>query len=112
MAHACELETSLYLAIRPDLVRMERAVREIPEWDSDHAWMDWSDGPLAVMPWWNAISHTGVHGDATKATAEKGLLLFEAAVHGMIELVDELRAWPIEKRQDMHQRPVQSEIRW
>src|SRR2546427_108494 len=23
-----------------------------------------------------------------------------------------VRAWPIEKRQDMHQRPVQSEIRW
>jgi len=30
MAHACELETSLYLAIRPDLVQMEHAVKEIP----------------------------------------------------------------------------------
>ena len=28
MAHACELETSLYLAIRPDLVQMDRAVTE------------------------------------------------------------------------------------
>ena len=30
MAHACELETSLYLAIRPELVQMEHAVKEIP----------------------------------------------------------------------------------
>ena len=35
MAHACELETSLYLAIHPELVQMDKAVREIPEWDSD-----------------------------------------------------------------------------
>ncbi len=34
MAHACELETSLYLAIKPDLVQMDRAVREIPDWGS------------------------------------------------------------------------------
>ena len=30
MAHACELETSLYLALQPELVQMDRAVREIP----------------------------------------------------------------------------------
>ena len=35
MAHACELETSLYLAIRPELVQMDNAVREIPDWDAD-----------------------------------------------------------------------------
>ena len=33
MAHACELETSLYLAIHPELVQMDKAVREIPDWD-------------------------------------------------------------------------------
>src|SRR6185503_1713556 len=36
MAHACELETSLYLAINPELVQMDKAVREIPDWDSNH----------------------------------------------------------------------------
>ena len=30
MAHACELETSLYLAIEPELVQMDKAVSEIP----------------------------------------------------------------------------------
>ena len=48
MAHACELETSLYLAIQPELVQMDRAVREIPDWGSEHVWMDWNDGPLSV----------------------------------------------------------------
>ena len=51
---------------------MDKAVDENSFPEGKHSLMDWSDGPLAIMPWWNAISHTGVHGDATKATAEKG----------------------------------------
>ena len=54
--------------------------------------------------YWGRWTQTGVHGDATKATAEKGRILFEAAVTGLVELVDELRAWPIDERQDMHRR--------
>jgi hypothetical protein len=61
---------------------------------------------------WGRWTKTGVHGDPTKGTAEKGRILFEAAVAGLIEAIDELRAWPIAKRQDMHQLPVQSHIRW
>src|SRR5207248_4416394 len=72
MAHACELETSMYLAIDPEAVDMERAVDERGFPAGDHAFMDWSDGPLKIMPWWSAFSRTGVQGDATKATAEKG----------------------------------------
>ncbi len=71
MAHACELETSLYLALEPELVQMDRAVREIPP-RSDSVHMDWSDGPLSFMPHWSALSESGVAGDATLATAEKG----------------------------------------
>jgi creatinine amidohydrolase len=71
MAHACELETSLYLAIEPGLVQMERAVKEIPP-QSEFMWMDWSDGPLSYMPHWSALSQSGVTGDATVATAAKG----------------------------------------
>jgi hypothetical protein len=29
-----------------------------------------------------------------------------------VELVGELRAWPIAARQDMHRQPVQADIRW
>jgi creatinine amidohydrolase len=80
MAHACELETSIYLALEPDLVQMDKAVKEIPEWDSEHVWLDWSDGPLSVWPHWSGLSHSGVVGDATLATREKGEALLSAAV--------------------------------
>ncbi|MDE2508910.1 MAG: creatininase family protein, partial [Planctomycetota bacterium] len=61
---------------------------------------------------WSRWTKTGVHGDATKGTAEKGRIIFNAAVDGIVRLVDELRAWPIEPRTDMHAGPVQSKIRW
>lgn len=79
MAHACELETSLYLALRPDLVQMELAVDEVPAYYTDNWWMDWSDGPLAYTPAWSAISQTGVTGAATLATAETGRALLDCA---------------------------------
>ena len=72
MSHACELETSLYLAIEPDLVQMDKAVREIPSW-TENVSSDWpSAGPLSYMPNWSGLSHSGVMGDATVATADKG----------------------------------------
>jgi creatinine amidohydrolase len=98
MGHACELETSIYLAIDPDAVFMDKAVDENSFPEGTHAWMDWSDGPLHIMPWWNAISHTGVHGDATKATAEKGRILLDAAVKESVEFVRELKEKPLPVR--------------
>ena len=50
MAHACELKTSIYLALEPDLVQMDKAVKEIPEWDSEHVWLDWSTAPSRCGP--------------------------------------------------------------
>lgn len=79
MAHACELETSIYLALRPDLVQMELAVDEVPADYTDNWWMDWSDGPLSYTPAWSAISETGVTGAATVATAETGRALLDCA---------------------------------
>ncbi len=79
MAHACELETALYLAIRPDLVQMEHAVTEVPAHYTDNIWMDWSEGPLGYMPHWSAISTSGVTGDARAATRENGVRWLDAA---------------------------------
>ena len=71
MAHACELETSLYLALDPELVQMERAVNERPP-ETEHIWMDWSDGPLKYMPHWSALSESGVTGDAALGHGREG----------------------------------------
>jgi len=98
MGHACELETSIYLALDPDAVFMDKAVDENSYPEGKHAWMDWSDGPLKIMPWWNALSHTGIHGAPTMATAEKGRILLDAAVAECVEFVRELREKPLPVR--------------
>jgi creatinine amidohydrolase len=100
MAHACELETSMYLAIDPDAVDMDKAVDEHGFPEGEHSWMDWSDGPLKVMPWWSSFSRTGVQGDATKATAEKGRALLDAAVAECVSYVGELREKPLPERRE------------
>jgi creatinine amidohydrolase len=94
MNHACEFETSLYLALRPDLVDMTQAVRELSHRPSKNYWTDLiaGDGPLAMMEHWSQLSESGVMGDPTKATAEKGRELLEAAANGIVELVDEMLA--------------------
>jgi creatinine amidohydrolase len=90
MGHACELETSIYLAIDADAVDMERAVDERGYPAGEYAFMDWADGPLKLMPWWSSFSATGVQGDATKASAEKGGELLEEAVRECVGFVREL----------------------
>jgi creatinine amidohydrolase len=98
MAHACELETSIYLAIDPDAVAMDRAVDERGYPAGEYASMDWADGPLKLMPWWSAFSRTGVQGDATAATGEKGEALLELAVEECVGFVRELLAKPLPQR--------------
>ncbi len=60
--------------------------------------MDWSDGPLKLMPWWSSFSESGVQGDATRATAAKGEALFEAATQEIAAYVTELRGVPLPER--------------
>ena len=62
--------------------------------------------------YWTRWTDLGVHGDARPATAEKGRVIFEAAVSGLVEFVDEWQAWPLADRRDFHTRPVQRQIRW
>ena len=104
MNHACEFETSLYLALRPDLVDMGQAVRELSHRPSKNYWTDLvaGDGPLAMMEHWSRLSESGVMGDPTKASAEKGRALLEAAAAGIVELVDELLARESPPRVDHH----------
>lgn len=112
MAHADEFETSLYLHLAGDRVKMDEA-REGNDRMGRFASSDsTSNYPLRLNDYWGRWTQLGVHGDPTVATAEKGRILFEAAVNGLVEAVDEIRDWPIEKRSDQHEGPVQSGIRW
>src|ERR671930_79652 len=100
MGHACELETSIYLALEPDAVDMAAAVDEVGYPASENAYMDWSDGPLKLMPWWSSFSRSGVQGRATLATAEKGERLLEAAVAEIAGHVRDLRSRPLPQRRE------------
>ncbi len=110
ISHACELETSMYLAIKPELVDMSQAVSEIDPWPTESipAFNDLVAGPapgssgVAWMPYWSTFSKTGVRGDATKATAEKGAAILDAAAEGMVQLVREMRRLEIKPRVDHH----------
>jgi creatinine amidohydrolase len=112
MAHADEFETSLYLHLAPDRVKMDRAIAGndvVGKYVSSDSTYDY---PVRFNDFWGRWTKVGVHGDPTKATAEKGRIIFDAAVSRLIELVEEWRSWPVANRADQHARPVQSQIRW
>lgn len=102
MSHACELETSMYLALEPSLVRMDQAVREIPDW-SEHVWNDWpGSGPLSYWPHWSAFSESGVMGDPTVATAEKGQAFLARARAEASQFIAEVARRPHAPGRDHH----------
>jgi creatinine amidohydrolase len=105
LAHACELETSLYLAIDPEAVDMTKAVDEQSYPETEHAWMDWSDGSLKCMPWWSSFSRTGIHGRPTLATEEKGTALLDAAVAECVQYVREIKRMPLPARKEPRETP-------
>jgi creatinine amidohydrolase len=107
MAHACELETSLYLHICPERVRMEKAIKDIqPRW-SEQVWVDLAgSGPVAMIDDWSRINETGVEGDATLATAEKGRIWAEATIDRLISFMGDYRSHPIKARRDFNHQPA------
>ena len=88
--HAGEIETSTSLAVRANLVKMDRAVRSIPEFSSRY--LDFT-GIRGIL--WYAhtqkISTSGVMGDPTKASAEKGERIWEMMVAHLVALVEDLK---------------------
>ena len=112
VAHADELETSLYLHLAPERVRLDRA-RAGGDVTGVYLSSDsTSNYPVRFNDYWGRWTQIGVHGDPTAASADKGALVYEAAVSKLVEIVDEWRAWPIAERSDQHEHPVQSQIRW
>jgi creatinine amidohydrolase len=102
MSHACELETSLYLAVRPDLVQMDKAVREVPEWNENVA-NDWpGGGPLSYWPHWSAFTESGVMGDATVASEQSGAAFLDQAHREVARFIDEVVRRPHAAGRDHH----------
>jgi creatinine amidohydrolase len=113
-SHADELETAAYLAIDEAAVDMSQAVRDMTIRQSPHIWADLagrkprpdSKHPLVMMEHFSTGSVSGVRGDPTKATAEKGRRVLDAAAREIAEIVDELRAREIVLPTDYHDAEV------
>lgn len=105
VAHACELETSVYLALDPDNVEMDKAEEDTSFNKSPHFWSDLAGAPPAgyrnavgLTEFWSTVTKDGVKGDPTKATAEKGRVLLEAAADELVAIIREFRDRPIVPR--------------
>lgn len=80
--HAEEIETSMVLAIAPELVDMGAAVKEYPSFPP---WFDYT--PVR----WERVTSSGVLGDATVATPEKGEKILGEILDAMEDLYRQFR---------------------
>ena len=91
MGHACELETSYMLHLRPDLCQMQRVVDETDFIATPDYYMDWIEGgSLVANPPWDDDTKTGAYGAGSHATAEKGRLWLEAAINEKADHVEQI----------------------
>jgi creatinine amidohydrolase len=105
VSHACEMETSALLYLRPDLVDMSKAERDLGFQSSKYMWRDLRmTSPVVFNEQWSRFSRTGVQGDPTLATAEKGRILVDAVVEHLAGLLRDLKAREFRPRVDHHER--------
>ncbi|HTO99803.1 MAG TPA: creatininase family protein [Anaerolineales bacterium] len=91
MGHACELETSFMLHLKPELCHMERVVDETDFIATPSYYMDWIEGgSLVANPPWDDDTRTGAYGAGSHATAEKGRLWLEVAIEEKVGHVEEI----------------------
>ena len=92
MGHACELETSMFLFLQPELVHMERVVDEMNFITTPSYYMDWMEGgALIANPPWEDDTITGSYGTGSLGTAEKGKLWLDAAIAEKVGHVAEIQ---------------------
>jgi creatinine amidohydrolase len=88
MGHACEFETSMMLALRPDLVRPEE-IRDDPPRDDPIL-----RGLYLAADMWQRTDH-GAVGYPERATAEKGRAFLNAAITRVVEVIQALLQRPL-----------------
>jgi len=104
MAHAGELETSVYLHLDSSRVQMEKAVKEMGLPRSDFIFLDLMESsPIKFMDIWTRFSKSGVYGDPNTATVDKGRVIFEAVVSAFLNLIREFKSRPDGQQVDHHQ---------
>ncbi len=115
-AHACELETSVYMYLDGDNVRTDEIKDGVISFNEEHSPFHWVDlfgaGPATIISWTSSYSETGVLGEPELATAEKGRRAYEEAVKQLVRFVAYFKDRPLDPRRDRHRRPPTMPIPW
>lgn len=88
--HACELETSLMLALAPETVDMDRIVDETPDEMFEENNFVSLYGPINMGWKTRDVTKSGVIGTPSKASKEKGERMLQYTVDKLGEIVSEL----------------------
>jgi creatinine amidohydrolase/Fe(II)-dependent formamide hydrolase-like protein len=94
--HAGEIETSTTLAVRPEMVRLGAARKFIPRFSSRYL----NFTSKRSVTWYThtaKISPSGVLGDPTKASEEKGKRMWEKMITNLVEFVEDLKGMTLEE---------------
>jgi creatinine amidohydrolase/Fe(II)-dependent formamide hydrolase-like protein len=94
--HAGEIETSTTLAIRPEMVRLDAARKFIPRFSNRYLNFT-SKRHVSWYTHTSKISPSGVLGDPTKATEEKGRRMWEKMITNLVEFVEDLKSMTLEE---------------
>lgn len=96
VTHACELESSMILRLRPELVKPEAARGANIPFESAFYCPDFSRTSRVDVPrTFDQLSQTGAFGHPEIATPEKGEVLFAAAAREVVAFVREFAVWPV-----------------
>ena len=94
--HAGEIETSTALAVRPHLVKLDRAVKSIPRFSSRYLNFTSKRG-VSWYVYTKRISKTGVIGDPTRASRDKGEQFWRVMIAHLVALVEDLKGMTLEE---------------
>ena len=87
--HAGDAETSIMLSLLPERVKMELAVKEYPQGLPVDSLLD-MEGKLPFAWLTKELSKSGVIGDATVATKEKGDRILQSVADGWVKLIEDV----------------------
>ena len=94
--HAGEAETSTSLAVRPHLVKLDRAQTSIPRFSSRYLNFS-SKRSVSWYGYTRKISKVGVMGNPSKASAEKGVKIWEIMIAHLVALVEDLKPMSLDE---------------
>ena len=105
-SHAGELETSMLMYLSPESVREDKIKSEIAKTNKRGSKYIWGDlfgkSAMGLVEWTSQYSDSGVMGEAEKATAEKGKIVFEEASKNLAEFIEEYHGMEIAERTSHH----------